>query len=388
MDRSAWCAYGSNMYGEVSDQWAQEGDSPAALWRTLAMARPDADLGLLRRAYEVAQDIHQGQFRESGDPYISHPVMVATLLAAFGADDQMLCAAILHDTVRYSSATLTALHRKFGGEVATMVSGAMALKHLGSRPDLTVADVLAVIGSADRRVATLKLADRLHNMRTVEFLPLLNQMRKARESLDVFAPAADELRMPAVGAELQSLAFSTLVRAQPVRRTTQRTIVALDIERSTSRPDAVKRQLRVMLYELFEAALRAAGIYPEDRDPFEDRGDGLLALLRPVPETVVGQVAPRLAALLTSYNVGAEPAHELRVRMVVHAGEVNYDGHGCFGAALDTAFRLLEAPAGKRALASAPGSLLLVVSGDAGPGRERVSVDVGGQRRLGWIFLP
>jgi hypothetical protein len=76
--------------------------------------------------------------------------------------------------------------------------------------------------------------------------------------------------------------------------------------------------------------------------------------------------------------------------MVVHAGEVNYDGHGCFGTALDTAFRLLDAPEGKRVLASAVGPLLLVVSEDvcAGPGRGRVSVDVGGQRRLGWIFLP
>src|SRR5579875_3351862 len=135
------------MYGETSLDLAAEEDPLAGLRQALLTRRPDADFGLLRRAYEVARDCHQGQFRESSDPYISHPVMVATLMAGFGADDQMLCVAILHDTVQYSYATLTALQRKFGSEVATMVSEALALKHLGARP---VADVLAALGSADR----------------------------------------------------------------------------------------------------------------------------------------------------------------------------------------------------------------------------------------------
>jgi hypothetical protein len=378
------------MYGQVSFGSAADPDPLARLRQNLLTVRPDADFRLLRRAYEVAADCHQGQFRRSGDPYISHPVMVATILAGLGADDQTLCAAILHDTVEDTPFTMTALRRGFGGTVATVVAEVVELDRLGTRRRITVAEALALIGSADRRVATVKLADRLHNMQTVEFLPLLKQVRKARESLDVFAPAAEELRMPTVGSELQSLAFSTLIRALPARRSAQRTIVTLDIERSTSRPDAVKRQLRVMLYELFEAALRATGIYPDDRDPFEDRGDGLLALIHSVDSPLVDRIVPRFTQLLTGYNAGAGPQHQLRVRMVVHAGEVHYDGHGCFGVALDTAFRLLEAPAGKRALARAKGPLVLIVSDDAGdgPGRGRVSVDVGGQRRLGWIFLP
>jgi hypothetical protein len=378
------------MYGQVSFGSAADRDPLARLRQNLLTVRPDADFRLLRRAYEVAADCHQGQFRKSGDPYISHPVMVATILAGLGADDQTLCAAILHDTVEDTPFTVGALRRRFSAEVATMVTEVMRLDHLGARRRITVAEALALIGSADRRVATVKLADRLHNMQTIEFLPPSKQQRKARESLDVFAPAAEELCVPGVGPELERLAFVTLRRSQPARQPVQRTIVALDIERSTSRSDPVKRQLRIMLYELFDAALRSAGIYLEDRDPFEDRGDGLLAIIQVAEQTLVSRTAPKLAQLLTRYNAEAGPQHQLRVRMVVHAGEVNYDGHGCFGTALDTAFRLLDAPEGKRVLASAVGPLLLVVSEDvcAGRGRGRVSVDVGGQRRLGWIFLP
>jgi HD domain-containing protein len=378
------------MYGQASFGLATNRDPLARLRQNLQTVRPDADFLLLRRAYEVAAECHQGQFRKSGDPYISHPVMVATILAGLGADDQTLCAAILHDTVEDTPFTMTALRRRFSGEVATLVAEVMKLDHLGARRRTTVAEALARIGSADRRVATVKLADRLHNMQTIEFLRPSKQRRKARESLDVFAPAAEELCVPGVGTELERLAFVTLRRSQPARQPIQRTIVALDIERSTSRSDPVKRQLRIMLYELFDAALRSADIYLEDRDQFEDRGDGLLAIIHPAEQTLVSRAAPKLARLLTSYNAGVGPQHQLRVRMVVHAGEVNYDGHGCFGAALDTAFRLLDAPEGKRALARARGPLLLVVSDDVGggPGRGRVSVDVGGHRRRGWLSLP
>jgi guanosine-3',5'-bis(diphosphate) 3'-pyrophosphohydrolase len=253
------------MYGQIALDLVAEEDPLAGLREALLTRRPEADFGLLQRAYEVARDFHQGQFRESGDPYISHPVTVATLMAAFGADDRMLCAAILHDTVQYSYATPAALRRKFGSDVAAMVSEAMALKNFGSRPDVTVADELAAIGGADQRVVTLRVAERLHNMRTIEFLRPPKQLLKARETLDIFAPTAEVLRLPGVGSELQNLAFGTMVRSQPARRSVQRTIVALDIERSTSRADQVKRQLRIMLYELFKAALRAAGWCPRSR---------------------------------------------------------------------------------------------------------------------------
>jgi hypothetical protein len=363
-----------------------ERDDPiAGLRQALATSRPNADFGLLRRAYEVAAECHDGQLRKSGDPYISHPVMVASILAGLGADDQTLCAAILHDTVEDTPLTMTALRRKFGGGVAATVAGVMKLDGLGGR-EYKAAEVLAVVGVTDRRVVTLKLADRLHNMRTIEFLLPARQLHKAREALDIFAPTAEDLRLPAVGAELQSLAFGTLVRSQPAQLPVRRIIVALDIERSTSRADPVKGELRIMLYELFDAALRSAGIYPEHRDPFEDRGDGLLSLIHPGRQIPLSRVAEKLAQLLADYNAGTH--RQLRIRMMVHEGEVNYDGHGCFGTALDTAFRLLDAPESKQALASAPGPLLLIVSGDVGPGDQRVTVDVGGQQRSGRVFLP
>jgi hypothetical protein len=276
----------------------------------------------------------------------------------------------------------------------------MTLGHLGNHPTRKAADVLAAVGSADRRVVTLKMMDRLHNMRTIEFLRPPRQLYKARETLDIYAPAAEGLRMPAVGIELQSLAIGTLIGSQPARLPSDRTIVALDIESSTSRPDPVKAQLRIMLYELFDAALRVAGIDADQRDPFIDRGDGLLALLHPVAQSpvalVLSRVVPYLVRLLATYNAEVEAQRRLRIRVAVHAGEVNDDGHGWFGTALDTTCRLLDAPAAKQALAAAPGPLLAVVSAATcrsgavalNAGARRIIVNVGGEHRDGWAFVP
>src|ERR1700761_281828 len=236
-----------------------ERDDPiAGLRRALAVSRPDADFGLLRRAYEVAAECHDGQLRKSGDPYISHPVMVATILAGLGADDLTLCAALLHSTVRYTPFTLTGLRRKFGSKIGAMVAGHWTLDQISGRPMVRARDVVEAIGSADGPVAALSMADLLHNMRTVEFHPAPKQLRKARDALDIYAPAAQRLSMNALGTELRNLAFGTLVRSQPARPPTRRIIMALDIERSTSRLDPVKGELRIMLYELFDAALRTA----------------------------------------------------------------------------------------------------------------------------------
>jgi class 3 adenylate cyclase len=151
-----------------------------------------------------------------------------------------------------------------------------------------------------------------------------------------------------------------------------RTIFAVDIERSTSRPDPVKAELRRTLYELSDQALRAAGINRRHRDPFTDRGDGLLALIHPVDQAskpvLLNRAVPTLSRLLSEYNASlpriGNPHRQLRVRAVLHAGEVHYDGNGCFGEALDIAFRLLDAPGVKKALSTAAGSLALVISDD------------------------
>src|ERR1700745_1837660 len=149
-----------------------------------------------------------------------------------------------------------------------------------------------------------------------------------------------------------------------------RAIAALDIERSTSRPNPIKGELRNKTYELFEAALRKAGIDSCHHDRFVDRGDGILALIHPVDQApkavVLNRAVPMLSRLLADYN-DSLPRHsqqqrQLRMRVVMHAGEVHYDANGCFGEALDVAFRLLDAPHVKKALPETASPLVLVVS--------------------------
>jgi GTP diphosphokinase / guanosine-3',5'-bis(diphosphate) 3'-diphosphatase len=145
-------------------------DPIATMREALRTTRPDADLDLLRRAYDVAARCHHNQFRRSGDPYITHPVSVATILAGLGADDLTLCAAMLHDTVEDTPYTLTALSREFGPEIAAMVTGIVALDRIKRTGGRRVARVIATVESADTRVVTIKLADRLHNMQKVRGL--------------------------------------------------------------------------------------------------------------------------------------------------------------------------------------------------------------------------
>src|SRR6201999_646891 len=300
------------------------------LSEALRTTRPDADVDLLRRAYDVAARCHRGQFRRSGDPYVTHPVSVATILAGLGADDRTLCTALLHDTVQDTPYTLAALSREFGQDIAAMVAGTVALDHLKWRGGRRMARVIAAVESADTRVIAVKLTDRLPNMQTIRFLPQPKQQRKARESLDIFVPVSEQLRLHTVTSELETLASATLTRGQLAGhgllrrpRAHQRTIVAVDIERSTSRPDDVKAELRRTMYALFDAALRAAGIQPRHRDRFADRGDGFLALIHLVgdtPRVLLRRVIPAFGLLLAEHNVGRPLQRQLRVRVVVHAG--------------------------------------------------------------------
>ena len=189
-----------------------------------------------------------------------------------------------------------------------------------------------------------------------------------------------------------------------------RAILALDIERSTNRPNSIKAELRNKTYELFERALRMAGINHHHRDQFIDRGDGILALIHPVDQVpkalLLNRAVPVLTRLLADYNAGlprfSHPERQLRIRVVMHAGEVHYDANGCFGEALDVAFRLLDAVRVKRALRETADPLVLVISGDIynsvvrhgydGIDRQAfhplVRVHLAGQRFPGWIHLP
>src|SRR6266566_3476899 len=376
----------------------------------LVATRPCADAELIERACEVAAGCHRGQLRRSGDPYITHPIAVATILArlddAAGVDDQMLCAAILHGTVVHTPYTLAAMRRDFGAGIAAMVAGHMALHHLGERPGRQGRQVMAAMTSADARVAATKLAERLHNMQTLQFLPQAKQLRKARAVLDTFLPVAEQLNMLTLQSQLQALAVEALIRNQPLRPFRCRVIVALDIEGWTSRPDPVKAALRTMIYELFDAALRSVGISARHRDRFADRGDGLLALIDPADQALLLSLAlPAFSRLLAGYNAGLpDPGRHdrrLRVRVVVHTGNVHDDDNGCFGKALDVAFRLLDAPSVKETLKMAHGAMLLVVTGDihdllmSCPGgvaghtaAPPVTVRVAGHDHQGWIRVP
>jgi (p)ppGpp synthase/HD superfamily hydrolase len=206
---------------------ALRADPLAGLREVLRATRPDADTGLIRRAYDVAAAWHHGQTRMSGDPHITHPLAVAMILARLGADDQTLCAALLHDVIDYTPCTPAELRREFGAEIAALVSEIAALDQMKAGRGRARARAMAAAQSADARALATMLADRLHNMRTVEFLPQEKQLRKARESLDFFVPAARLLSMDTVESELATLASATLRRNRHARTASGRLLTAM-----------------------------------------------------------------------------------------------------------------------------------------------------------------
>jgi GTP pyrophosphokinase len=173
---------------------------------------PKADLAILQRAYDVAEERHADQSRRSGDPYITHPLAVANILAELGMDSTTLVAALLHDTVEDTGYTLEALADDFGSEVGHLVDGVTKLDKvaLGSAAEGETIRKMIIAMARDPRVLVIKVADRLHNMRTMRFLPPEKQARKARETLEVIAPLAHRLGMATVKWELEDLSFAIL----------------------------------------------------------------------------------------------------------------------------------------------------------------------------------
>ncbi|MCW2786258.1 MAG: (p)ppGpp synthetase SpoT/RelA, partial [Marmoricola sp.] len=182
------------------------------LTRTIRAAHPKADLRPVQRAYEIAELAHEGQRRRSGDPYITHPLAVATILAELGMDVTTLVAALLHDTVEDTAVTLEGVREEFGDDVAHLVDGVTKLDkvQLGEHAEAETIRKMVVAMAKDPRVLVIKLADRLHNMRTLRFLKPEKQERKARETLEIFAPLAHRLGMNTIKWELEDLAFATL----------------------------------------------------------------------------------------------------------------------------------------------------------------------------------
>ena len=205
-----------------------------------------SDFALVERAFLRAEEVHRGQLRKSGDPYITHPVAVAEILLEFGLDATTLAAALLHDTVEDTSFTIEKLRTEFGDEVATLVDGVTKLDRLTYGPTAEAETVrkMVVAMAKDIRVLVIKLADRLHNARTWQFVEPEASSRKAEETLEIYAPLAHRLGMNAVKWELEDLSFKF---SQPKKFEEIERLVA---ERSPSREkltgefvDAVEKDL-------------------------------------------------------------------------------------------------------------------------------------------------
>src|SRR3984885_813959 len=176
--------------------------------------KPDADRELLTRAFDFAANAHDGQLRRSGQEFIYHPWGAAKILAGLRLDEPTLAAALLHDTVEDTEIEIEDIRAEFGEEIAKLVEGVTKLTRVQfqSREHAEAENYrkLIVAMAEDVRVILIKLADRLHNLRTIEYMGKQTQVRKARETLEVYAPLAHRLGIPALKWELEDLALPTL----------------------------------------------------------------------------------------------------------------------------------------------------------------------------------
>jgi GTP pyrophosphokinase len=182
------------------------------LIKTVRTHHPKADIALIERAYAAAERAHAGQQRKSGEPYITHPVAVAQILADLGIGAKTIAAALLHDTVEDTEYTLDMVHADFGDEIAMLVDGVTKLDKLkyGDSAQAETVRKMVVAMSKDIRVLVIKLADRLHNARTWGFVPEASATRKATETLEIYAPLAHRLGIQAIKLELEDLSFAVL----------------------------------------------------------------------------------------------------------------------------------------------------------------------------------
>jgi GTP diphosphokinase / guanosine-3',5'-bis(diphosphate) 3'-diphosphatase len=217
---------------------------------------PKADTAVLRQiehAYQVAERWHRGQKRKSGDPYITHPLAVTTILAELGMDPATLMAGLLHDTVEDTEYGLDSLRRDFGEQVAQLVDGVTKLDKVkfGEAAQAETVRKMVVAMARDPRVLVIKLADRLHNMRTMRFLKREKQEQKARETLEIYAPLAHRLGMNTIKWELEDLAFAILYPKMYDE------IVRLVAERAPKRDEYLATVIDEVLADLRGARIRA-----------------------------------------------------------------------------------------------------------------------------------
>ncbi|ALO11464.1 (p)ppGpp synthetase I, SpoT/RelA [Streptomyces venezuelae] len=208
---------------------------------------PEADLAVLRRAYVLAESSHRGQFRKSGEPYITHPLAVTLILAELGAETTTLTASLLHDTVEDTEVTLDQVRREFGDEVAYLVDGVTKVEKIdygaAAEPE-TFRKMLVATGN-DVRVMSIKLADRLHNMRTLGVMRAEKQARIAKVTRDFLIPLAERLGVQALKTELEDLVFAIL---HPEEYENTRALIA-ENPHAGDALDAVAEQVGAVLRE-------------------------------------------------------------------------------------------------------------------------------------------
>ncbi len=226
-----------------------------ALIRQVQGYFPQSDPALLRRAYDLAAEAHRGQRRASGEPYVQHSLAVAAILAELRLDPATIAAAILHDVPEDTAVPLERIQEGFGDEVAKLVDGVTKLSKIswGSLEEEEAESLrkmfLAMVD--DIRVVLIKLADRLHNMRTLEALPEEKQRKIAQETLEIFAPLANRLGMWQMKWELEDLAFQYL---EPDK---YREIASLLAERRAKREEYIAKVIRVLKEKLDKAGIEA-----------------------------------------------------------------------------------------------------------------------------------
>ncbi|MFM7889927.1 MAG: RelA/SpoT family protein [Actinomycetota bacterium] len=216
-------------------------------------ANPEADIAVIERAFLRAEEAHEGQLRKSGAPYITHPVAVAEILADLGLDPNTIAAALLHDTVEDTPYSAELLRKEFGEEIANLVDGVTKLDRLTYGPTAEAETVrkMVVAMAKDIRVLVIKLADRLHNARTWQYVSPESSARKARETLDIYAPLAHRLGMNAVKWELEDLSFKFL---EPKKFEEIERLVA---ERSPSREKLTNEVIKAVQEDLASEGMTA-----------------------------------------------------------------------------------------------------------------------------------
>ncbi len=215
----------------------------------------DGDTEIIRRAGASAIEAHQGQLRRTGEPYVTHPIAVAEIVADLGLDDVTITAALLHDAVEDTGVTKEWLAKEFGDQVAAVVDGVTKLDRLqfDSKEEQQAATIrkMFIAMAQDWRVLLIKLADRLHNMRTISVMPMARQRAIAQETLDVYAPLAHRLGVQEVKWQLEDLSFATL---HPKRYAEIEQMVAA---RQPEREDYLAEVMTTLSAKLDEFAIEA-----------------------------------------------------------------------------------------------------------------------------------